>query len=143
MSAYSFASQGFTEFASCVASSEDSGGTENPLGSSWFLFEFSILGSYLSSILGMRNQLFFFYEVLTLLEAAKRLLSCTCGHVWTGGSGGGFYISSGSGTIQQSRGRMRLTNCTAEQRGGGFYLGSTVPGDMSNTRGWREGLRSP
>ncbi|CAE7904868.1 unnamed protein product [Symbiodinium necroappetens] len=72
MSAYSFASQGFTEFASCVASSEDSGG----------------------------------------------------------GSGGGFYISSGNGTIQQSRGRMSLTNCTAEQRGGGFYLGSTVPGDL-------------
>ncbi|CAE7245086.1 unnamed protein product [Symbiodinium necroappetens] len=66
MSAYSFASEGFTEFASCAASS--------------------------------------------------------------GGSGGGFYISSGHGTIQQSGGRMSLINCTAGQRGGGFYLGSTVPG---------------
>lgn len=66
MSAYSFASEGFTEFASCAASSG-------------------------------------------------------------GGSGGGFYIS-GNGTIQQSGGRMSLINCTAGQRGGGFYLGSTVPG---------------
>ncbi|CAE7351307.1 unnamed protein product [Symbiodinium sp. CCMP2592] len=69
MSAYSFASQGFAEFASCAASSG-------------------------------------------------------------GGSGGGFYISSGHGTIQQSRGRMSFTNCTAGQRGGGFYLGSAVPGSL-------------
>ena len=35
---------------------------------------------------------------------------------------------------------MSFENCTAGQRGGGFYLGSVGPGDMADQTGFMSGL---